>query len=121
MDEMTLYLDTHPYETEAIDYLTYYVRRKNQLMKEYAYQYGPLTIVTAITAGCSGTGHFCRCHGTEVTADGSYERRLQYPVNIKDTDAKAAIDHYRRMVDRMGNWARRCVICPSVLQSLIMK
>ena len=47
VDEMTLYLDTHPYETEAIDYLTYYVRRKNQLMKEYAYQYGPLTIVTA--------------------------------------------------------------------------
>ena len=27
VDEMTLYLDTHPYETEAIDYLTYYVRR----------------------------------------------------------------------------------------------
>ena len=47
VDEMTLYLDTHPYETEAIDYLTYYVRRKNQLMKEYAYQYGPLTIDTA--------------------------------------------------------------------------
>ena len=32
VDEMTLYLDTHPYETEAIDYLTYYDRRKNQLM-----------------------------------------------------------------------------------------
>ena len=51
----------------------------------------------------------------------SYERRLQYPVNIKDTDAKAAQIIISQYGGPDGELARRCVICPSVLQSLIMK
>lgn len=40
--EMTEYLDTHPYEKEAIDYVNYYIRKKNQLVSEYSFRYEPL-------------------------------------------------------------------------------
>lgn len=42
--EMTEYLDTHPTDRDAIDYLNHYVRMKNQAMREYAMKYGPLRI-----------------------------------------------------------------------------
>ena len=42
--EMTLYLDTHPHEREAIAYLNHYVKLKNQLEKEYSYKYEPLSV-----------------------------------------------------------------------------
>ncbi len=42
--EMTLYLDTHPHEREAIAYLNHYVKLKNQLVKEYSYRYEPLSV-----------------------------------------------------------------------------
>lgn len=45
--EMTLYLDTHPDDTEAIDYLRHYVRMKNQALREYAAKYEPLTVACA--------------------------------------------------------------------------
>lgn len=45
--EMTLYLDTHPHEREAIAYLNHYVKLKNQLEKEYSYQYEPMSIAYA--------------------------------------------------------------------------
>ncbi len=45
--EMTLYLDTHKDESDAIDYFNHYVRLKNQLMKEYAAKFYPLTLYTA--------------------------------------------------------------------------
>lgn len=42
--EMTEYLDTHPTDRNAMEYLTHYVRMKNQTMREYAAKYGPLRI-----------------------------------------------------------------------------
>ena len=42
--EMNEYLDTHPTDREAMDYLSHYVRMKNQAMREYAAKYGPLRI-----------------------------------------------------------------------------
>lgn len=42
--EMTEYLDTHPMEKQAIDYVNYYIRKKNQAMAQYSYQYEPLTV-----------------------------------------------------------------------------
>lgn len=42
--EMTEYLDTHPTDRNAMEYLTHYVRMKNQAMREYAMKYGPLRI-----------------------------------------------------------------------------
>ncbi|MDD6811309.1 MAG: spore coat protein CotJB [Lachnospiraceae bacterium] len=45
--EMTLYLDTHPNDYEAIEYLKHYVRMKDRAMHDYAAKFGPLTISTA--------------------------------------------------------------------------
>ena len=45
--EMTLYLDTHPDDREAKEYFHHYMRMKNQMMKDYAMKYGPLTLSTA--------------------------------------------------------------------------
>lgn len=44
--EMTEYLDTHPMEKQAIDYVNYYIRKKNQALAQYSYMYGPLTLST---------------------------------------------------------------------------
>ena len=49
--EMTEYLDTHPTDRDAMDYLNHYVRMQNQAMREYAMKYGPLRISDA--DGCS--------------------------------------------------------------------
>lgn len=42
--EMILYLDTHPNDKEAIEYLNHYIRLKSQAMAEYAKNYGPLSV-----------------------------------------------------------------------------
>jgi spore coat protein JB len=49
--EMTEYLDTHPQETEAIEYLKHFLRLKNQMEKEYSYLYEPLNISYAESSG----------------------------------------------------------------------
>ena len=51
--EMNEYLDTHPTDKEAIEYLGHYVRMKNQAMREYAMKYGPLRITDV--DGCNET------------------------------------------------------------------
>lgn len=45
--EMKLYLDTHPTDKEAMEYLNHYVRMKNQAMREYAMKFGPLRMSDA--------------------------------------------------------------------------
>ena len=45
--EMTMYLDTHPYEREAIAYLNHYVKMKNELEKEYSCQFEPMSVAYA--------------------------------------------------------------------------
>ena len=47
--EMTLYLDTHPLDREAMEYFNHYMRMKNQMMKDYAVKYGPLSLSVADT------------------------------------------------------------------------
>ena len=41
--ELTQYLDTHPYDCNAMEYFNHYARIKNQLMKECSMKYYPLT------------------------------------------------------------------------------
>lgn len=47
--EMALYLDTHPMDREALEYFSHYMRMKNQLMRDYAVKYGPLSLSVADT------------------------------------------------------------------------
>lgn len=44
VNDITLYLDTHPKDKEAIDYFNHYKELRLKAMKEYEKQYGPLTI-----------------------------------------------------------------------------
>ncbi len=42
--ELTLYLDTHPYDCNAIDYFNHYNKMKKQMTAEFAQRYFPLTV-----------------------------------------------------------------------------
>ena len=43
VDEVVLYLDTHPYDRAALDYYHQAVRARENAMKAYATSCGPLT------------------------------------------------------------------------------
>lgn len=47
--EMAEYLDTHTADREAMEYFNHYMRMKNQMMKDYAVKYGPLSLSVADT------------------------------------------------------------------------
>ena len=44
VNDMILYLDTHPEDEKALRYFAEASDRRNKLMAEYAEKYGPLTI-----------------------------------------------------------------------------
>ena len=46
VDDIKLYLDTHPEDEEALAFFKENVRIRNEALKKYADQYGPLTIDT---------------------------------------------------------------------------
>ncbi len=46
VDDIKLYLDTHPEDEEALAFFKENVRIRNAALKKYAAQYGPLTIDT---------------------------------------------------------------------------
>ena len=48
VDDILLYLDTHPGCQEALTFYQDCARERQQLMKEYAQWYGPLTIDDAL-------------------------------------------------------------------------
>ena len=41
--ELIQYLDTHPFDKQAMEYFNHYARIDNQLMKDFATRYYPLT------------------------------------------------------------------------------
>ena len=47
VNDMLLYLDTHPEDQKELRYFSDISDRRNQLMAEYAEKYGPLTIDSA--------------------------------------------------------------------------
>ena len=44
VDEAKLFLDTHPCDKEAMEYLDTYNQARNQALMEYGKYFGPLTI-----------------------------------------------------------------------------
>lgn len=48
VNDITLYLDTHPCDQEAIAYFNHFCEIRNQALQEYSSCYGPLTIDTAM-------------------------------------------------------------------------
>ena len=45
--DLTLFLDTHPYDRTAMEYFNHYVRIKNQLEREFSMKYYPLNLSMA--------------------------------------------------------------------------
>ena len=45
--ELTLYLDTHPFDREAMEYFNHYSRIKNQMEKEFSQKFFPLNMSMA--------------------------------------------------------------------------
>ena len=49
VDDVKLYLDTHPCDRDALEYFEEFKKQRVQALKEYAKYYGPLTIDTTCT------------------------------------------------------------------------
>ena len=47
VDDVKLFLDTHPENQKALDYFQKYKEKRIEALREYASAYGPLTIDTA--------------------------------------------------------------------------
>jgi len=47
VNDILLYLDTHPCDQEALSFYRENVRERDKALKEYAKNYGPLTVDTA--------------------------------------------------------------------------
>lgn len=43
VDDMLLYLDTHPCDEKALAFINEHIEQRNSLMAEYSKAYGPLT------------------------------------------------------------------------------
>ena len=63
--EMTEYLDTHPFDREAMEYFNHYMRMKNQMMRDYAVKFGPLSLSVADTCSKEWNGRYSQCLGKE--------------------------------------------------------
>lgn len=48
VNDITLYLDTHPMDKNAISYFNHFREARTQALDEYSRLYGPLTIDTAL-------------------------------------------------------------------------
>ena len=95
VNDMNLYLDTHPDDKCAMEFMTDKIRIREEALKEYAMYYGPLTIATA-DDDCSTSWDWVMQPWPWEQKGGSqsmwnYEKRLQYPINIKTPNAKAAL------------------------------
>lgn len=44
VNDLTLYLDTHPAEKEALECFSEAMKRRKELLKEYAREFEPLTV-----------------------------------------------------------------------------
>lgn len=52
VNDAQLFLDTHPCDTEAMEFFEVYQKERNAALREYATYYGPLTIDTVDTCSC---------------------------------------------------------------------
>ena len=48
VDDVKLFLDTHPDDSNALEYFHEYCNLRNQALHEYAKYYGPLTVDTTV-------------------------------------------------------------------------
>ena len=52
VNDVTLFLDTHPDDAEALEYFEEFRTQRTRALQEYSRNYGPLTIDTATATPC---------------------------------------------------------------------
>lgn len=52
VDDVKLFLDTHPCDPEALAFFDKYSKMRNEALREFAECFGPLTIDTAALSPC---------------------------------------------------------------------
>ena len=95
VNDMTLYLDTHPCDEKALTYCHELVQERKKLLKEYAEAYGPLIIDITDQTGESIWKWMEQPFPWEKEGAcrkfmWNNEKRLQYPNNITQPNAKIA-------------------------------
>lgn len=97
LNDITLYLDTHPDDERALAYCQETQSMRKEALNQYSKLYGPLTIDTA-DISCSRSWEWVnqpwpwepQRKGGCCQPMWNYEKRLQYPVNITTPNAKLA-------------------------------
>ena len=60
VDDLTLYLDTHPLDMEALDAFTQAKNQRYQLMQDYAREFEPLNLYLVCPDTNNETGSYCK-------------------------------------------------------------
>ena len=60
VNDLTLYLDTHPTDSNALQTFTDAAKRRKQLMEEYAKEYEPLTMDCVCVETNNQTDHYTK-------------------------------------------------------------
>ena len=63
VDDLTLYLDTHPLDMEALDAFTQAKNQRYQLMQDYAREFEPLNLYLVCPDTNNETGSYCKYPG----------------------------------------------------------
>lgn len=63
VNDLTLYLDTHPTDPAALECFSEAMKRRKQLMKEYADEYEPLTMDCVCPDSNNRSGNFTKYPG----------------------------------------------------------
>lgn len=93
IQELSLYLDTHPNDSEAFALFQNYVELEKTAREKYVEQHGPLTQNDAALSApipgsmAPGPGSIPRRRSERMFV---YQKKLQYPVRIKNTNPKLA-------------------------------
>lgn len=89
LDDVTLYLDTHPTDSDALNYYKYAKKLNEDAVKAYEEVYGPL-MINRVTADSWDWVENPWANGMGESIMWRYEKRLQYPVNISTPNPKMA-------------------------------
>ena len=66
VDDLTLYLDTHPLDRDALDAFTQAKNQRYQLMQNYAREFEPLNIYLVCPDTNNETGTYCKYPGEKL-------------------------------------------------------
>ena len=114
VDDVKLFLDTHPYDEEALLYFDEFKKQRVQAMKEYAKNYGPVA---------DGNGRWNHGHGRKGDVNRCGIMRNGYSIRYGSQRlirrSHRSLSHSLEV--RTESWLPPCVTCHSVTRCRIGK